>query len=158
MFSIGEWIFYPVFGAGLIINIEEKRLFDKIRKYYVIKFINGIDMMIPVCSKESSKLRKVISKDECKEIYEILCSKPENMSLKWTDRYRYYKNCINEGDIRKLSRILRNIGNLSKVKKLSKSELNIYNDILDIVAGEVCAVLNEDFQKIKQELNTLTKS
>ncbi|SKA96080.1 transcriptional regulator, CarD family [Caloramator quimbayensis] len=158
MFSIGEWIFYPVFGAGLIINIEEKKIFGEIRKYYVIKFINGIDMMVPVYSNESFKLRKAISVDECKEIYNIILkSTPENLPSKWSDRYKYYMSCINEGDIKKLSKIIRDIGNLSKNKKLSRSELNIFNDILNLVSGEICAVLNKDIDSIKREINSLAK-
>lgn len=157
MFSIGEWIFYPVFGAGLIINIEEKKIFGEIRKYYVIKFINDIDMMIPVYSNESCKLRKAISKDECQEIYNILKSKPEKLPTKWSERNKYYKRSINEGDIKILSKILRDIGNLSKHKILSRSELNLYNEILNLVAGELYAVLNKDIDSIKIEIDSLTK-
>lgn len=157
MFSIGEWIFYPVFGAGLIINIEEKKICDEGKKYYIIKFINGIDMMIPVLANEAYRLRKIISRDECIDIYNILRSEAEKLPLRWTDRYKCYKNCIYDGDIKELAKMLRDIGNLSQNKKLSKSEIKIFSKILELVAGEICAVLNKDIEMIKKEIISIIR-
>ncbi|QCX33808.1 hypothetical protein FDN13_08925 [Caloramator sp. E03] len=157
MFSIGEWIFYPVFGAGLIINIEEKKICGDEKKYYIIKFINGINMMIPVFSNEAYRLRKAISKDECVGIYNILKSEPEGLPSRWVDRYKSYKNCIYDGDIKKLAKMLRDIGNLSQSKKLSKSEIKIFFSILELVSGEICAVLNKDIEMIKKEIIRIIK-
>lgn len=152
MFSIGEKISYPAFGAGFIINIEEKKILNETKKYYIIKFINGMDMMIPVFSDESSKIRKAVSEKECIEIFKILESKPENLPEKWAHRYKYYRLSINEGDIKNLSKILRDISCYSKNRNISKSETKIFYEILDLVAGEISIVLKKDLNQIKKEI------
>lgn len=157
MFSIGEWIFYPAFGAGLIINIEEKKICSQGKKYYIIKFINGISMMIPIFSNEACRLRKIITKDECNDIFNILKSKAQNLPLKWSERHKIYRCCINEGDIKKLSKILRDIGYVSQSKNLSKSETKIFLKILDLVSGEISAALDKDIDTIKKEIISIIK-
>lgn len=152
MFSIGDLVLYPVFGAGLIINIEEKEIYNEIKKYYIIEFINGMNMMVPVYSSESLKIRRAISQDECIKIFDILKTNPEKLSCKWSERYRYYNKCINEGDIFKLAKILRDISGFSKTKNLSKSEVKIFNQVLNLTAGELCLVLNRDFENVKKEI------
>lgn len=137
MFLIGDKIFYPVFGAGYISNIEDRIIQEEINKYYIINFVNGMEAMIPVYSSEASKIRRVISPEECAHIMDILKCDGEKLPDKWNLRNRYYNECIRNGDIYRLALALSSIGDLSKKKELSKSEENIFQSILELVAGEI---------------------
>lgn len=137
MFLIGDKIFYPVFGAGYILNIEDRIIQEEVKKYYIINFVNGMEAMIPVYSSEASKIRKVISPEECAHIMDILRCKGEELPDKWNLRNRYYNDCIRNGDIYRLALALSSIGDLTKKKELSKSEERIFQSILELVAGEM---------------------
>lgn len=159
MFIIGDLIFLPVFGAGYIANIEDKKIHGEISKYYVINFIiNNISIMIPVFSEEAKKIRRTITIDEYVNVIEILISPFAPLPCKWGERQRYYNDSIKEGDIFRLASILRDINGLSKVKKLSKSETKFFKEILAMVASEISIVLNKDFEDTKNELASILKA
>ncbi len=49
LFEIGDKIVYPMHGAGVIKQIEEREVFGKIHKYYIIEMpIGDMCLMIPV--------------------------------------------------------------------------------------------------------------
>lgn len=160
MFIIGDLIFLPVFGAGYISSIEDKKIHGEISKYYVINFvINKISMMVPVFSLEAKKIRRAITIDEYVNVFQLLISPFNPLPCKWSERQRYYNDSIRSGDIFQLACILRDISGLSKAKKLSKSETKIFKEILAMVSSEISLVLNKDFDDTKKEiLNILNTS
>jgi CarD family transcriptional regulator len=160
MFLIGEIVYYPVFGAGVIVNIEEKEICDEIKKYYIIKLIiSDMNIMVPLDSNEAKKIRKAISNEECSKVMEILKENPMPIPGKWSERYKYYSQSMRQGDIFTLSSILRDIAGFSRKKDLSKSEINVFKDILYMVCGEMCLVLKEDYRAcIVTVLNILKMS
>lgn len=159
MFIIGDLIFLPVFGAGYIASIEDKKIHGEISKYYVINFIiNKISIMVPVFSEEAKKIRRAITVDEYVNIFQLLISPFNPLPCKWSERQRYYNDNIREGNIFQLACILKDINGLSKVKKLSKSETKIFKEILGMVASEISIVLNKDFEETKKELLSILKT
>lgn len=153
MFIIGDLIFLPVFGAGYIASIEDRKIHGEISKYFVINFvINKISIMIPVFSEEAKKIRRTITIDEYINIIQLLVSPFSPLPCKWSERQRYYNDSIRSGDIFQLACILRDISYLSKVKKLSKSENKIFREILGMVSSEISLVLGKEFDDTKQEL------
>jgi CarD family transcriptional regulator len=145
MFLIGDIIFYPVYGAGYIYNIEEKEFYGSIKKYYIINFRNGMGIMVPVNSEESKKIRKAISEHECLKVFEILKEEPEKLPSKWSERYRHYNNSIRAGNIYKMTTVLRDIKGLSLKKTLSKSDYKAFCEMLGMISGEIALVLNISF-------------
>lgn len=152
MFLIGDKISYPVFGAGYILNIEDRIIQGEIKKYYIISFTNGMEAMIPVYSTEASRIRKAIGTDECEHIMDILRCKGEVLPDKWNIRNHYYNDSIRNGDIYRLALVLSSIEDLSKIKELSKSEERIFQSILELVAGEIALSSSQDFTEVKESI------
>ena len=152
MFLIGDIIFYPVFGAGRILNIEDRIIHGEIKKYYIISFANGMESMIPVYSDEAFKLRRAINKDECAEIFIILRSTGEELPGKWNLRSRYYNDCIKKGDIYALAVVLSSMSDLSMQKELSKSEHRIFQIVLELVAGEMALSCSVDIEQMHDNI------
>ncbi|TDT51254.1 CarD family transcriptional regulator [Fonticella tunisiensis] len=153
MFSIGDIIFYPVFGAGYILNIEEKEICGEIKKYYIMKFLlNDMNMMIPIESVVGRRIRRAISPDECEKVLNIIKSNPVKLSSKWSKRCKHYTQSIRSGDIFLLASIIRDIAGLYRTRSLSKSEAKVFMDIVDMVAGEISLVTNRDLNSVKKEI------
>lgn len=158
MFFIGEGIFYPKYGAGYIINIEDKEIYGNIKKYYIIRLIiNDILTMIPVEFEESKRLRKVIEKDDYYKVIEILRSKCNILPIKWADRYKHYNKCISDGNIFKLAEVLRDIYNMPRKKEVSKSDMKAYDEILCMIASELSILLDVELQKMKIDILDIFK-
>ena len=150
MLYIGDKIFYPGYGAGEIINIEEKEVFETIDKYYVIKLTNGLITMIPVDTRKSKGIRKCLTKEECISCLKILKEKPSSMPGKWLDRYKIYTKTIKTGDLSNMCSVLKDVIAIRKKKKLSNSEENFYEDILNMVSEEISTVIGVDIESAKE--------
>lgn len=152
MLFIGDKVFYPSFGAGVVIGIEEREVYGEINKYYIIKLTNEIITMVPVNTRKSKGIRACISEEKCIKALEEL-KKPSNvLPHKWLDRYKIYTKVIKEGNFKNMWNILRDILELKKTKKLSRSEDKFFQDILSFTSDEISIVLGLDIDKIKASI------
>lgn len=156
MFNIGEVVFIPVFGAGCVLSIEDRDIHGDIGRYYIVNLIiSNMNIMVPVNSKEAERIRRVIKPEEYLKVLQILGERSKKLSGKWLDRYKHYNECIKSGNIFRLSGVLRDIKGLSKSRKISKSELKIFNEVLDMVSSEIALVLLRDLNETKADILNL---
>jgi CarD family transcriptional regulator len=89
MFIVGDKIVYPMHGAGIIEEIEEKKILGQIREYYILKVPCGdMKIMIPIENSKDIGIRPIIQKSQLPEIFELLSSDSTEMSSNWNRRYR----------------------------------------------------------------------
>ena len=88
VFDVGDSVFYPMHGVGIVESVEEKDMLGERAKYYILRFITSkLTAMVPVASADSVGLRPVIDSSECEKIFEYLdaaavCAESEN----WNQR------------------------------------------------------------------------
>lgn len=148
MLNIGDKVFYPVFGAGVIAEIEEKNFHGVNGKYYMIKLVKN-SMLVMIPEKDvNNKIRKAVSEEEVFNIMRAFKETGVNLPEKWNKRVRIYNEAIREGDIFKMALAIKNIAFLSQTKKLSKSEKNFFYTLLGYVSDEIALVLSKDADEI----------
>lgn len=152
MLYIGDKVFYPSFGAGVVIGIEEKEVYGDINKYYIIKLTNEIITMVPVDTRKSKGIRECISEEKCIEALEELKKPSNQLPYKWLDRYKIYTKVVKEGNFKNMWNTLRDILELKKTKKLSRSEDKFFQDILSFTSDEISIVLGLDIDKVKASI------
>ncbi|WDC85506.1 CarD family transcriptional regulator [Caloramator sp. mosi_1] len=152
MFNIGDKIYHPKFGAGSIVNIEEKEILKEIKRYYMIKFIiDDIEIMLPVDYNSHKKVRKVIKEEELKIIFRKMSESPNKLPSKWIDRLKLYELILSEGDAYKIAETIRDINFLSSKKQLSKSEDKILDNFILFLSSEISIILNVSIEEAKQK-------
>lgn len=149
MLYIGEKIFYPSFGAGVILNIEEKELYGDINKYYVIKLSNGLTTMVPVKSIKAKRIRKCIDRLECINMIKSFKSLSVDMPKKWLDKTKFYTRIMKEGDIKKMCALFNILSDIKVEKGISNTEEKLLEDILQMICEEISSVLDIDIVKVK---------
>lgn len=152
MLYIGEKIFYPNFGAGIISNIEEKEVYGNINKYYVIKLTNGLTTMVPVKSIDTKGIRKCIDKSECANMLKNLKGFKVDLPQKWLDRTKLYTSIMKEGNIEKMCAVFNTLNEIKKEKTISNTEEKILLDILEMISGEISIVMDIDIDKAKKSI------
>ncbi len=152
MFVIGDRIVYPMHGAGIIEQIEEKQILGEIRKYYILKVPCGdMKIMIPVESCEGIGVRAVIAAEEITEVFEVLKAETTEMSNNWNRRYRENMEKLKTGDIYHVAEVVRNLMRTDKEKKLSTGEKKMLSNAKQILISEIILVKdidNETAEKI----------
>jgi CarD family transcriptional regulator len=61
LFQVGEKVVYPMHGAGVIEDIEEKEVLGEKHQYYVIRIsIDNLKAMVPMEKASSLHIRSIV--------------------------------------------------------------------------------------------------
>ena len=99
MFQIGEKVFYPVHGAGVIESIEQREILGEERSYYVLRIPTGdLQVLVPVDTAEQAGLRPVCPQAKLAEVVAVLQAPPPCLEENWNKRYRLHMEKIKSGE------------------------------------------------------------
>ncbi|MBW8349927.1 transcription factor YdeB [Bacillus sp. IITD106] len=141
MFQIGDKVFYPMHGAGVIKAIEEKEILGERRNYYVISIpISNMNVMIPKQSIETAGLRLVVDKKTVKNILFNFHNEELSSGLPWKERYKQNMDKLKTGDMIDSAEVVRDLLHLQKDKVLNSSEKQMLNDASKILISEISII------------------
>ncbi|HPR23574.1 MAG TPA: CarD family transcriptional regulator [Bacillota bacterium] len=150
MYSIGDKIVYPMHGAGIIEQIEEKVILGEKRKYYVLNVPCGdMKIMIPVEKSKDIGVRDVISSKDVDTVLEVLNAPSTEMSDNWNRRYRENMEKLKTGDICEVAEVVRNLLRIEREKNLSAGEKKMLANARQILVSEI--ILARDMETAKAE-------
>lgn len=148
MFSLGDKIVHPVQGAGVIEQIEEKKILGQIKQYYVLKLpCNDLNVMIPVDAEFSVGMRPIVDRAQVDKVICVLKSESTPMDSNWNRRNRDNLDMLKTGDILKVAEVVRNLLRIDRVKGLSAGEKKMLANAKQILISEmilVCDISEKD--------------
>lgn len=147
MYIVGDKIVYPMHGAGIIEEIEEKEILGERRKYYILKVPCGdMKIMIPVEKSGEIGVRKIISELELQTVLSTLEGDMSEMSNNWNRRYRENMEKLKTGDVIAVAEVVRNLVHMDREKKLSTGEKKMLSNAKQILLSEIILVrdINSD--------------
>ena len=156
-FKIGEIVVYPKHGVGEIIRIESMKLLNIQSEYYVVRMEQAkLTIRVPLEKQQEVGLRKILSKKNIEEAYNILKSKPKIRRIMWSRRAQEYDTKIYSGDPIKIAEVVRDLFRKDSQPEQSYSERQMFQMALERLAREVAAVEKTDyFQSTEKIENTL---
>lgn len=150
MFNVGDKIVYPMHGAGVIEDIEEKEILGSMRKYYILNTpFSSMKVMIPVDKCEEIGVRGIISEEQVDELFAVLQAESTVMSDNWNKRYRANMDSMKTGDILAVAEVARNLYRIDKEKNLSNGEKQMLSNAMQIMASELILVKNISTEEAK---------
>jgi len=158
MLSVGNKVFLPNYGAGIIDKIEEKKVYDKIRVYIGISLLlDSMYLFIPDTKMEDYRIRAVINIDEIQEALKIIKDEPIKIEKKWNKRYRENNEKIASGDFEKFCEVLRDLYYLKKKGLLPPGEVKILDKTEKMVESEMSLVFNINMEEARSKLQEFIK-
>lgn len=155
MFHIGDRVVYPMYGAGVIQDMEEKDIDGRQETYYVIGMpIGNLKITVSVNKAEQLGLRQIV---DSQEVYDALhdSSNFHNIvSENWNQRYKENLEKIKTGKIDKLAEVIRNLWSRERERGLSSAEKKMFSNAKQILISEV--ILFEEIGKEEAELKLLS--
>lgn len=140
MFNVGDYIVYPMHGAGTIDAIEEKDILGQKQAYYIIKMPGEVKVMIPTAQADKVGIRGIIDKNEANKVFDILGEDETQMDLNWNKRYRENMDKMKTGDIYEVADVVRNLSYKQKEKGLSTGEKKMLLNAKQILVSELALV------------------
>jgi len=151
MFKLGDRIFYPMHGAGEIINIEKKEILGETSEYYIMFIpVGNISVMVPVANADVIGLRELSSEDVVEQAFAILADEETKMPQNWNRRFRLNLDKIKGGDIFEIAAVIRNLILRDREKTLSTGERKMLNTAKQMLISEVVLVRNLDEKEVER--------
>lgn len=153
MFNIGDKIFYPMHGAGIIENIENKEILGETVSYYIIKLPGEVTVMAPANNASNLGLRDIISEDYANNIVNTILEPNFETNENWAERYNDNKEKLKTGDIQEAAEIFKTLSYRNLKKNLSTSEKKMLSNTKKILFSELVASTNKSYDELETLFN-----
>ncbi len=142
-FKVGDTVFYPSAGVGIIEAVEDVFISGTCDSCFVIRIDETrMTVKVPQGNVRRSGLRPLLSGRKLKELYRILAAKGNRRVTggNWTDRCRELERKINSGSCLALGEVVRDLMRWKKASGLSFEESMLLKTATNFLANEVAAI------------------
>ena len=154
--KIGDIVFYPMHGAGVIDGIESNEVAGMKSSYYILKLpIGNLKLMLPVDNIEQLGLRKVIGKDKIAEISTVLRDKPDQTQGSWNKRFQAILDRMKTGDILDVAAVARNLSLQYRKRKITSGERRLMELSRQILISELVYACEKTPEEITQWIDDI---
>ncbi|MFE8696608.1 CarD family transcriptional regulator [Cytobacillus sp. FJAT-53684] len=141
LFQVGDKVFYPMHGAGIIKAIEEREVLGETHEYYVINIpISNMNVMIPIKKIQKSGIRPIIDRQTMKDILFDFHNMEPKESLPWKERFNSNMEKMKTGNVQDSAEVIRDLLYYSKEKVLNTSERHMLNEAKRNVISEMILI------------------
>ena len=150
MFNKGDKIVYPLYGAGIIEDLEEKMIDGTKEVYYVLNIpVTNLKIMISASKAETLGIREVYHKDEVIRIIKTSVISVNGVSQNWNQRYKENLEKIKSGSLDEVMGVFKNLLNREKDRSLSSAEKKMLTTAKQIIVSEIS--ISHDIEKAEAE-------
>jgi CarD family transcriptional regulator len=154
MFAIGDKVLYPLYGAGIIENIEEKEILGKKQSYYQMRIlISDMYVLIPVSAGPNVGLRFVVDSKTSKEVLDNFAGMDIEQSTNWNKRYRDNMLILKSGCIEEVAGVVRSLMARDFELGLSTGEMKMLLSAKQVLLSEIMLSANIPIKEIESQLN-----
>lgn len=138
MFQVGEYIFYPMYGAGHIEAVEEKDFFGE-KKWYCQVTINHPLMAVsfPIDNAETLGIRNIADEEMLGTVKSVLLEQCSELPSNPTARQQSMLQKLKTGELCMELQVIRDLSHLSMKKSLGWSDKNMLNNAKKLVISEL---------------------
>lgn len=141
MFQIGDKIFYPAQGGGIIQDIQEKKILGETQLYYKVNIIHrNMQVLIPVDNTAKLGIRPVVDAQQLDSVFSTFHQGETDINFKDNQRHRIHMTKLKSGNIHEEVEIIRDLVRIGNKKKLGMTDKNMLDNARQILISEVVLV------------------
>ena len=145
MYQKGDKIVYPLYGAGIIQELEDKELDGEVQTYYVLEIpVGNLKIMISASKAESLCVRFVHPGEKLLSMLKASLDEHAHMSDNWTQRYKENIERIKTGELTQVAIVFRSLLNRERERGLSTAEKKMMTTAKNIILSELMLSLDID--------------
>jgi CarD family transcriptional regulator len=146
MYKIGDKIVYPLYGAGVIEDIEDKEIDGEVHSYYVLNIpIGGLKIMISAEKADSQRVRAIHSPQEISDCFTAVRTNEIPTHENWNQRYKENMDKIKSGEISQVAGVFYALISRERERGLSTAEKKMMSSARQILVSEI--VLSHSIEK-----------
>jgi CarD family transcriptional regulator len=142
-FKLGDSIFYPSAGIGVIQNVEDVYIGEVLETCYVISFPETrMVIKLPKSNIEKNGVRPLLDSRKLKDLFKVLSARSKRRATtgNWTERCKKLERKINSGSYLDLGEVVRDLAHWKKQSGLSFEESMLFETACNYLVREVAVV------------------
>jgi CarD family transcriptional regulator len=155
-FKTGDAVFHPVRGAGVVTDIQDRKLDGEKRRYYKIDLLGqpGTKVMVPESTAKEIGLRHAMSQAKLKKVWCVLRDDPQKLPKDHKDRYAVIEEKLHTGDVFEVAEAVRDMAwRRKQAGKFTTKGKRIYEEAVMLLAGEIAAVKEIEMEEAEGQVH-----
>jgi len=150
MFGKGDKIVYPMYGAGIVEDLEEKQIDGVTELYYVLNIpVSNLKIMVSASKATTLGIRPVHTKEEVIRAITGADHPDETEVKNWNQRYKDNLEKIKSGKLSEVTVVFKNLLNREKLRSLSSAEKKMLTTAKQIIISEIA--ISQNIEKNEAE-------
>jgi len=138
MFSVGDKVMHPRFGAGRITGESHRELVAGYANYFVIEVIGtGATAYVPIQKMDELGVRRVMSTKKLTQVFAILRSIPDPLSSDYKQRQARIEELLKTHQPVTLAEVIRDLTWHKTRKHLTQKDETLLNRGRELLASEM---------------------
>ncbi len=154
-FQIGDKVVHPMYGAGVLESVVEKKIDGVAREYYIMKLPKrSMVVMIPTESSEEIGVRPVIDGSQADRVLAAIPTIQVEMTANWNHRYRENMERMKSGDLLEVARVVKGLTLRESKRGLSTGERKMLHSARQILISELVLSKSLSYEDMEAALDT----
>ena len=150
MYKKGDKIVYPLYGAGVIEDLEDKEIDGQLQTYYVLSIpVGNLKLMISSSKAETHKVRAIHAKEDILEMLNAASESTLSVPDNWNQRYKENMERIKSGELVVVASVFKSLMLRERERGLSTAEKKMMTTTKQIILSEI--ILSMNIEKIDAE-------
>ncbi len=160
MFDVGDAVYHPANGAGVIASLQRLPMLRKGQRFYRIRMVDGTNtvVMIPVKKADDIGLRPAISSRDAERVLQVLSEDPEELPDDHKRRYQVCGQKLAQADTIQTAEVVRDL----TWRQIQKDHLNapgqrILKQALRLLTSELAVAQGIALSEAQDQVNTVLR-
>ena len=153
-FKIGDKVVYPNHGLGIIEQIEKRSMGDRMEEFLTLRIVaNDSTVMVPRSNTTNVGLRRVVTKKEVEEVFDVLKDTKITLYDDWKGRFQENSDKMRTGAITEVARVFKSLSHLAIQKNLSYRERRMLDKAKYLIVSEIAEVERLTVEQVETKID-----
>lgn len=154
-FQIGDKVAHPMYGAGVLESVVQKKVGGVVQEYYIMKLAkSSMIVMIPTQGSEEIGVRPVVDPDQADRVLAAIPSIQVEMTANWNRRYRENMERLKSGDLLEVAWVVKGLTLRDAKRSLSTGERKMLHSARQILISELVLSKSLSYETVEAQLDT----
>ena len=154
-FHIGDKVAHPMYGAGVLESIVQKKVDGVVREYYIMKLPGrSMVVMIPIENSEEIGVRPVVDREQADRVLAAIPGIQVEMTSNWNHRYRENMERMKSGDLLEVAWVIKGLTARDQARGLSTGERKMLHSAKQILLSELVLAKSVSYEAAEAALDT----
>lgn len=151
--SIGDKVIYPNQGIGIVEDIQKQKLYGEESRVCRLRIVsNDTLVLIPFSSIREMGIRKLVSEEKIKKIYNFMRNGIVDISKNWKGRHKEHEELMKTGSLLDIAFVLKSLYYLNITKPLSFREKKMMEKAKELLVSEISEVINMSEEEVEERV------